>query len=560
MLVQTSFSTDKTDLMTVSNNYYTMQRFSGNIPEHSNEQLPIISKTVSEGSMSHVDFDFLSNDEIKKMAVCEITEVKLEGYNSLYDPRMGPIGQNDICETCHEGLKTCPGHFGYVALQTPVPHPLCFKKIKDYLSIFCFKCHRLVLTEERASLLHLSKYPVRSRLKIVVAEAVNISSCPHPQCKSILPKYSIEDEKFYYTLEKKRQLTNLQIDEIFSNVRESDLETIGLNQNMHPSRLVIRNLPVAPTCVRPVVKNNDNTCDDDLTSKYADIIKHNNRLKEDAAASSTGSVTAAKRVGKSGKVEDKRLSEQQRAETIEWILFHIHTLMDNSKGKARDVQGRRPIRCYKTRLTGKTGLIRGNMQGKRADFNGRTVVGPEALCHIDEVVIPPQIAANLTVPIRVTESNLLVCQSLVDKNKVNVIIRNDQNFNLKQLRPLFKIDAKPFDILVREGKEYDAYKMRLIHGEIDWKQDDKLMRDGAVIENKIMKQYFVQPGDIIERQTQNGDWLVLNRQPTLWKGSMQGKRVRILPGKTIRFALSVTAPFNADFDKSLSKTGGLKRL
>jgi DNA-directed RNA polymerase subunit A' len=548
-----------------------MQRFSGNLTDAEPEGIPIMAKIVHEGAMSHIDFDFLSSEEIKKMAVCEVKEIKLEGYNSLYDPRMGPVGQNDICETCHEGLKTCPGHFGYIALQTPVPHPLCFKKIKDYLHIFCFKCHRLVLTQDRAQLLNLNKFPLKSRLKIVVTECVNISSCP--QCKSCLPKYSVEDEKFYYTLEKKRQLTNVAIDEIFSNVRETDLETIGLDQNMHPSRLIIHNLPVAPTCVRPVVKNNDNTCDDDLTSKYADIIKHNNRLKEDATAPTIS--TVVKRVGKTGKTEDKKLSEQQRQETIEWILFHIHTLMDNSKGKARDVQGRRPIRCYKTRLTGKTGLIRGNMQGKRADFNGRTVVGPEALCHIDEVIIPPQIATNLTVPIRVTESNLLHCQSLVDQNKVNVIIRNDQNFNLKQLRPLFKIDAKPFDVLVRQGQEYDAYKMRLNQGEIDWQQDDKLIRDGQTIENKIMRQYFVQPGDVIERQTQNGDWLVLNRQPTLWKGSMQGKRVRILPGKTIRFALSVTAPFNADFDSSrelrspatpslqrvsLSKTGGLKRL
>jgi DNA-directed RNA polymerase beta' subunit len=508
-------------------------------------KLPIIAKTVNEGSMSHIDFDFLSNDEIKNMAVCEVTEVKLEGYNSLYDPRMGPVNQNDICETCHEGLKTCPGHFGYIKLQTPVPHPLCFKKIKDYLSIFCFKCHRLVLTKERAALLHLGRVPQRARLKLVVEESLKISSCPREECRSVLPKYSIEEEKFYFLLEKKRQLTNVQIDEIFQNVRESDLEIIGLNENMHPSRLIIKNLPVAPPCVRPIVKNSDNTCDDDLTSKYADIIKHNNRLKEDANAGVV--TTTVKRVTK-GKSGDNKLSEQQKQETIEWILFHIHTLMDNSKGKARDVQGRRPIRCIKTRLTGKTGLIRGNMQGKRANFNGRTVIGAEALAHIDEVIIPPQIACNLTVPIQVTEKNLLQCQDLVDKNKVNVIIRNDMNFNLKGLRPLFKIDAKPFDILVRDGVHHDAYKMRLGRGEIDWQPDDKLIRDGAVIENKQMKQYFVQPGDIIERQMQNGDWLVLNRQPTLWKGSMQGKRVRILPGKTIRFALSVTAAFNADFD------------
>jgi DNA-directed RNA polymerase beta' subunit len=55
-------------------------------------------------------------------------------------------------------------------------------------------------------------------------------------------------------------------------------------------------------------------------------------------------------------------------------------------------------------------------------------------------------------------------------------------------------------------------------------------------------------GDTIERQLQNGDLVVFNRQPTLWKGSMRAKKVKILPGKTFRFNLSSTAAFNADYD------------
>jgi len=44
------------------------------------------------------------------------------------------------------------------------------------------------------------------------------------------------------------------------------------------------------------------------------------------------------------------------------------------------------------------------------------------------------------------------------------------------------------------------------------------------------------------------DLVVFNRQPTLHKMSMMGHRVKILPWSTFRLNLSVTTPYNADFD------------
>ena len=55
-------------------------------------------------------------------------------------------------------------------------------------------------------------------------------------------------------------------------------------------------------------------------------------------------------------------------------------------------------------------------------------------------------------------------------------------------------------------------------------------------------------GDIVERKLMNGDILLLNRQPTLHRGSMIAQKVKILPGKTIRLNLAITTTFNADFD------------
>lgn len=46
----------------------------------------------------------------------------------------------------------------------------------------------------------------------------------------------------------------------------------------------------------------------------------------------------------------------------------------------------------------------------------------------------------------------------------------------------------------------------------------------------------------------DGDIIVFNRQPTLHKMSMMGHRVKVLPWSTFRMNLSVTTPYNADFD------------
>lgn len=52
----------------------------------------------------------------------------------------------------------------------------------------------------------------------------------------------------------------------------------------------------------------------------------------------------------------------------------------------------------------------------------------------------------------------------------------------------------------------------------------------------------------MERHLNNGDLVLFNRQPSLHKMSMMGHRVRILPYSTFRLNLSVTTPYNADFD------------
>jgi DNA-directed RNA polymerase II subunit RPB1 len=53
---------------------------------------------------------------------------------------------------------------------------------------------------------------------------------------------------------------------------------------------------------------------------------------------------------------------------------------------------------------------------------------------------------------------------------------------------------------------------------------------------------------IVERHIVDGDYVVFNRQPTLHRMSMMGHKIKILPYSSFRLNLSVTTPYNADFD------------
>jgi DNA-directed RNA polymerase II subunit RPB1 len=58
----------------------------------------------------------------------------------------------------------------------------------------------------------------------------------------------------------------------------------------------------------------------------------------------------------------------------------------------------------------------------------------------------------------------------------------------------------------------------------------------------------LEPGYKVERHLKNDDYVIFNRQPSLHKMSLMGHRVKVLPYSTFRLNLSVTTPYNADFD------------
>jgi DNA-directed RNA polymerase II subunit RPB1 len=260
---------------------------------------------------------------------------------------------------------------------------------------------------------------------------------------------------------------------------------MGFNEeNAHPAWMIIKNLPVAPPPVRPSVATTARS-EDDLTHAYFEIIKMNNKLQSQLNKGGTEST-----------IKDLR----------ECIQYYVATLMDN------EIQGiipqkqksGRSLKAIRARLRGKEGRMRGNLMGKRVDFSARTVITPDPNLQLDQLGVPRMIAGNLTIPERVTSHNLQEMRKLVENGPTTW-----------------------------PGAKYII-------------RDDERQIDLSQLTNRSDCQLEV--GYIVERHLRDNDYVLFNRQPSLHKMSIMGHRVKVLPFMTFRLNLSVTSPYNADFD------------
>ncbi|MCX6814620.1 MAG: DNA-directed RNA polymerase subunit A' [Candidatus Aenigmarchaeota archaeon] len=186
----------------------------------------------------------------------------------------------------------------------------------------------------------------------------------------------------------------------------------------------------------------------------------------------------------------------------ELVQYHISTYFDNELTGvplARHRSGR-PLKGIVQRLKAKDGRIRGNLLGKRVNFSARTVISPDPRLSINEVGVPEIISQELTIPEYVTNLNIKHVKELLRSGKVNYVLRPDGR-----------------RIKVSEDNKKD------------------------LIDNLTI-------GWTADRQLQEGDIIIFNRQPSLHMVSMMAHRVKITPYRTFRMNPSVCPPYNADFD------------
>jgi len=473
-------------------------------------------------------FNVWSAEEIISNSVCEITETKtFYGPGCLYDERMGLTEDSKLeqCVTCRQKKDTCPGHFGHIRLSTPILHPMLLEEIVTFLRVICFHCKLPIFKQEHLRLMRIARK--KGNYKVISQLAKKHPLCANCMCNQ--PTYTLIEGKinyFYKDKAEKIELTTQEIDDIFGSLKQKDLKVLGITQDIHPCNMILKAIPVCPPCARPNVVIEEQKCEDDITLKYSEILKCNRSIDKEANAAKKKSMVNA-------------------------LEFHVSTLFDNSKGKARQINGR-PLKGIRERINGKSGRIRNNLMGKRNDFCARTVIGADPTLMLNEVGFPQEFAEKLTIPEVVNKINYQPMMDLIHQGKVNRVIRGEKKFNLTTLQKKDKYEKSSEDwVYTPSGLWVPMERWELMNKKVyQFVKGVKIMKStGEIIEGteEESKPHFdLQLGDTVERQLKNGDRVILNRQPTLHKGSMLCPKIRILKGRTLRLPISICSAYNAD--------------
>jgi DNA-directed RNA polymerase II subunit RPB1 len=478
--------------------------------------------------IKEIRFDVLGTDEIRAMSamagthgieVPELFDKQEPKRGGLIDLRMGGSG-NSICATCQFDGKFCDGHSAHIDLAEPVFHPLFLQYVKNILDCICIGCSNLLVSKDTEKFKQILKIKSKRNRFIKIHEMCGKAKfCTRPQqnCGMRVSKIKVEIKKktadinIYSeidntdaddknALDKKKQkidLTPDMITEIFDNISDEDCMIMGIDpERSRPSDMIHKVFLVPPTALRPSLRgffSGGSTMEDSLTHKLADIIKENTRFNKHKEKDTDNSFKYAK-------------------VHAHLLQYHVITYYDPSiitipKADGKSAQ----FKPLTERFKGKGGRIRGNLMGKRGNFNARTVITSDPTISSNYLGVPVQIAMNVTFPEYVSAYNY---------DALTKLVRNGS-------------DIYPGANYVFRGNNVSGRAVKPIY--LKFRKE------------KIVLQY----GDRVERHLQDGDIVLLNRQPTLHKQSMMGHRIKVIDNKdllTFRLSPAITKPYNADFD------------
>jgi DNA-directed RNA polymerase II subunit RPB1 len=287
-------------------------------------------------------------------------------------------------------------------------------------------------------------------------------------------------------------LTPEYLIDILNNISKEDCEIMGFERT-RPADMIHEVFHVPPVHIRPSLRgvfSGGSTMEDGLTHKLADIIKANNRISKQ-------------------KESNNENANKYSKDHLHLLQFHVASYYDPELVIPKSDSKGSQFKPLVDRFKGKTGRIRGNIMGKRGDFNARTVITSDPTISANFLGVPVKIAMNITFPEFVTPYNY---------DKLTQLVRNGTD--------------------IYPGANY-VYRNSTSFGKYDKPIYLKFRKE------KITLQY----GDIVERHLQDGDIVLLNRQPTLHKQSMMGHRIKVINNNTyltLRLSVAVTTPYNAD--------------
>ena len=221
------------------------------------------------------------------------------------------------------------------------------------------------------------------------------------------------------------------------------IDSLRRNQ-IDPSWMVIRVLPVLPPDLRPMVQlSGGRFATSDLNDLYRRVINRNNRLKHLIGLGAPEIILR----------KEKRMLQEA-----------VDSLIDASQRKAtRRGRGKQALRSLSDMLKGKQGRFRQNLLGKRVDYSGRSViiVGPEL--NLTQCGLPKEMALEMFKPFVLREMitrgiapNVKSAKNMLDRRPPEVFdileeITKNHPVLLNRAPTLHKLSIQAFYPVLIEG-------------------------------------------------------------------------------------------------------------
>jgi DNA-directed RNA polymerase beta' subunit len=451
------------------------------------------TQIIPEVIISESIITIVSQDEIKNTFI-EITtpdgsEDEISTLSTPSDPRLGATPKTN-CSTCAQDYSKCPGHFGYVDLGFYIYHPYYISYIIKVLQSVCNSCGGLLLSSDDIKRLNLDRYNPKDRLWYI-AELSRKKICTRSPIIDGKPVICISNPIFQDGESSRTgQIVYKKEPKSPENYIMDIEDVLNILQHIDQKDLELMGFKYGQHPKNFIMRYWPI-----LPPQDRPIVEQDGKIFRDDLTIMYNELLKDVNIYK--KSSDPNIREQSKARIIDRI-YHI---INNTEGKY--TQGPdRPLSSIKQRIQTKTGLIRGASMGKRVNFTARTVVSPDPNLRFGQVRIPEIFAKYLTQPVKVNQLNLEFVRDLYRRGK-----------------------------LVSITKGSGELKGRTFY-----------------IENDDRRSQTIEIGDIVSREAMNGDYFLVNRQPTLHKYGMMGHEIVLSPHLTIGLHPSVTVAYNADFD------------
>lgn len=328
-------------------------------------------------------------------------------------------------------------------------------------------------------------------------------------------------------------LSAFMVQEFFQLVDDSVYEELGLNpKHSHPSSFIMNVLTVTPTNIRQYLLLTDSArarSQDPMTRDLQYALRLVIKIEKLIVARLQmlgESVANPKKIDRLYENHVLMSLVMRNNEPLHELVADLQTklasyMVERKNANPSGTRGQKTggSQSLMQRLIRKEGLFRNNLNGKRVDYSMRHVIVPDPTIDLDEIVIPAMSALNETFPEVVNENNL------------------------KQLQRRVRIG----DNHLRGAR----IVVTLENHEISLANKSKTARRQLAATLRV--------GMTVRRPLQNGDPVLMNRQPSLHRMAMMAHRAVIYENRkcsTVPYAArksigvhpDITDPYGADFD------------